>query len=96
MGINYESLEVDTSFLLSAEANVGWLFIETNAEAFELTLNNLLVLQRLQDIQHNKNKAAGSGNGDYLPTTTFTILGTFNNTGQIQQLKRVNEKTHFC
>jgi hypothetical protein len=83
-------LEIDTTLFLPAEADIGRLFIETNAKAFELTLNNLLVLQRLQDVQHNKDKATGSGYSNYLPTTTFTILGTFNNTRQIQQLKYLN------
>ena len=82
-------MEIDTTLLLSSEADIGRLFIETNAKAFELTLNNLLVLQRLQDVQHNKDEATGSGYSDYLPTTTFTILGTFNDTRQIQQLKYV-------
>jgi hypothetical protein len=88
-------LKVDTSFLFSAKTDVGRLFVETNAKAFELTLNNLFVLQGFQNVQNNKDKATRSGNGDYLPTTTFTILGTFNNTRQIQQLVYVRKKETF-
>lgn len=81
--MGYKSLKVDTALFLSAEADVGRLLIKADAEAFELPLNNFLMLKRLQDIQHDKNKATGSSYGNYLPTTTFTILGTLNNTRQI-------------
>jgi hypothetical protein len=59
----------------------GWrLLVQSDTEAFQLVRQNSEIIERLQHIQNNKNQVAGSRNGDDLPTTTFTVLGSLNDT----------------
>ena len=48
--------------------------------------DDLLMLHRSSGVQDNHNQVACPGNSNNLPTSTFTVLGTFDNTWQIQEL----------
>jgi len=52
--------------------------------------NQLLMLQRLQYIQNDENQAACPSHSYYLSSSALAILGSFNDTRQIQQLQQVS------
>lgn len=56
----YSSGEVDASFVLLLEADVGRFLVEADAESLQLMLDQLLVSQRLQNIQDNQDQIAGT------------------------------------
>ena len=74
-GDAYHDLQVDSTFLFSLEVNVGRSFVESDAEAFELVLEDLLVNERLEDVQNDENQAACSGNCNDLFSSTLAVLG---------------------
>jgi len=49
-------------------------------------LDDLLVGKWSQRVEHNHNQVAGTSDSDDLTTTTLTVLGTFDDTRQVQQL----------
>lgn len=56
----YSSGKVDASFVLLLEADVGRFLVEADAESLQLMLDQLLVSQRLQNIQDNQDQIAGT------------------------------------
>ena len=76
LGLRHERLQVDATLLLPTQSNVGRLLVESNAESFQLALNNLLVLQRLEHVQDDEDETARASDGNYLTTATFAVLGT--------------------
>lgn len=48
----YCSCEVDASFVLLLEADIGWLLVKSDAKALQLVFYQLLVAKRLQHIEH--------------------------------------------
>ena len=78
--------DIHTSSIFPLKYDVGFAPVEANTEAFELAFDNPFVCHGLLAIEHDKNTGAGTRHTDDLLTTTFTILGSFNNTGQIKQL----------
>lgn len=56
--MSYGRVEVDATLLLLLKVDVRRLFVETDAKSFEFLLNNALVLQRLEHVQHNQNEGA--------------------------------------
>ena len=103
--------ESNAALFLLAEGDVGRLLVQTDAEALQLVLNDLLVGQwtasahiashqviesmlRAREqrscspcgVQHDADHVASTGCADDLLTTTFAILGTLNDTRQIQDL----------
>ena len=78
--------QVNASFLLLLEADVGRLLVESNPKPLQLLLDESLVFQRLEDIQHDEDEATRSCNGDDLPAPPLPILGPLNDARQIQQL----------
>ena len=48
------------------------------------------MLQRLQYIQNDENQAACPSHSYYLSSSALAILGSFNDTRQIQQLQQVS------
>lgn len=57
---SHRGSQVDPSFVLPLIANVGRLFVEADPKALQLMLNQSLVPQWLQHIQHNEDQVAGS------------------------------------
>lgn len=70
----------NSSFVLLLEHNVRGLFVNSDAEALQFSLDDLFIGHRFVDIQHNENQMARLGDSDDLSTTTLAILGTLNNT----------------
>lgn len=76
----------DAALVLFLEDDVWWLLVDSDPKPFQFGLDNLLVCQRLVDIQNNENEVAGFGDSDDLSSTSFTILGSLNDTRQIKNL----------
>lgn len=70
-----ERLQVDTAFLLPSQPNVGRLLVESNSKSFQLALNNLLVLQRFENVQDDEDETARTSDSNNLTTATFAVLG---------------------
>ena len=77
---------VDSTAIFSLQSNSRLFCVESDAETCELSLNDPLVSHGLLAIKHDQNEGAGTGDTDDLLTTTFTILGSFNDTWQIEKL----------
>lgn len=58
--VAYSGGEVDASFVLLLEANVGRSLVEADSEALQLVLDQLLVSERLQDVQDDQDQVAGT------------------------------------
>lgn len=56
----YSRGEVDASFVLLLEADVGRFLVEADAEALQLVLDQLLVSERLQNVQDDQDQVAGT------------------------------------
>lgn len=56
------------------------LFIKANSKAFQFICENGEVIERLENVQNNKYKVASPGNSNDLSTSTFTVLGTLDDT----------------
>lgn len=56
----YSSGEVNASFVLLLEADVGRFLVEPDTEALQLVLDQLLVSERLQNIQDDQDQVAGT------------------------------------
>lgn len=76
----------NSSFVLLFEDNVGRLLVDSNTKTFELSLDNPLVGQGLVDIKDNKNKMTCLRNSYDLSASTLAILGSLNDTWQIEHL----------
>ena len=76
----------NTTLILLLENNVGGLLVNSDTEPFQFGFDDLLVDQGLVHVEDNENEVAGLGYGNDLSTTTFTILGTLNNTRKIENL----------
>lgn len=71
--------EVNAALVLLSERNVRSLLVQSNTEAVQLLLDHVLVRQRFQRVETDQNQIARLCRRNDLSTTTFTILGTFNN-----------------
>lgn len=78
--------DVDTTGILLLENNVGRALVDADSEALQFRLDDALVGQRLVDIQDDENKVARLCDGDDLTTSSFAILGTLNDTRQVENL----------
>ena len=78
--------DVDATLVLSLEDDVWGLLVEPDTETLELILDLASMGERLDHIENDEDARASSSDTDNLSTTTLTILGTFNNTGEIEQL----------
>eukprot|EP00053_Salpingoeca_punica_P020781 m.212348 g.212348 ORF g.212348 m.212348 type:complete len:417 (+) comp20083_c0_seq1:2736-3986(+) len=78
--------EVDAAFLLFLQRDIGRLLVQPDAKAFQLILDDGFVPQRLQHVQHNEDEVASPRDCNDLATTTFAVLGTLNDTRQVEEL----------
>ena len=78
--------DVESSPLLLAESDVGRFLVEPNAESLQLFLDFSLVRQGLEAVQHDQDQIASSGSADNLSTASLSVLGSFDDARQIQQL----------
>ncbi|KAI6755050.1 hypothetical protein HG531_004156 [Fusarium graminearum] len=88
MGQGHGAGDIEATLVLLPEGDVGWLLVDTNSEALEFRLNHPLIRQRLVHVQHNENQMASLGHSNNLSTSATTILGTFNDTGKVNDLQR--------
>ena len=70
--------QVDASFVLLLEADVGRFLVQSDPEPLQLLLDESLVLQRLEDIQHDEDEATRSRHSYDLPPSPLPILGSLN------------------
>lgn len=71
------------TLVLLFEIDVWRALVESDSETFEFVFDDSFVLHWAGCVQHDDNQVAGSGHSDDLFTTTFTVLGTFDDTRQI-------------
>ena len=81
-------LQVDSSLLLLLEDDIWRILVEPDAEALQLLFDQPLVLQRLQDVEHDEDQRTGSSDGDDLfkiiKRSLFTLTNfTFTNCLQL-------------
>ena len=82
----HHGLKVDPAFVFLLENDVRRGFIEPDPKSLQLLLDDLFVSERFEDVQYNEDKIGSSGHSNYLPASTFPILGSLNDTRQIKQL----------
>lgn len=62
------------------------LLVQPDSKALQLIRDDFQVVQRLEHVQNNENEVTRPRDSDDLSPSTFTILGTLDNTGQIENL----------
>ncbi len=87
LALRDERLEVDAALVLLAEDDVWRFLVEPDPVALQLSLDDPLVPERLENVQDDEDEAAGPGDGDDLATSALAVLGAFDDAGQIQQLE---------
>lgn len=75
--------DADTALLLFLEVDIRRFLINADTESFEFCFDDPLVCERLVHVENDEDQIAGLGDSNNLPTTTFTVLSTLNNTWQI-------------
>lgn len=73
--------DADATFVLFLEDNVWRILVDSNTEAFELVLDYSFVSEGFVDVEDNEDKMARLGNSNDLATSTFTVLGSLDDTG---------------
>lgn len=76
----------NTSLVLSLKVDLRRTLVEPNSEAFQLMLDDLLVPHGSGGVKHDDDEITRAGHCDDLLTATLSVLGTLNDTRQIQQL----------
>lgn len=76
----------DTTLVLFLEDDVRWLLVYPNSKTFQLVLDDLFIRQGLIHIKDNEDQMASLGDRNDLSSTTFAILGSLDDTGQIEDL----------
>lgn len=76
----------NTALVLLLEGDIGRRLIDPDPKALHFSLDNPLINQGLIDIEDNEDQIARLGHRNDLSSTTLTILGTLDNTGQIEDL----------
>ena len=94
-------MQVDSTLVLLLEDDVGWSLVHSDPEPFQLVLQDFLVAERLQHVQHNKDDVGGSCHCDnlgkermwtceqissHLSATAFAVLGSLYDSRQIKKL----------
>ena len=71
----------DATFVFLLEDNVWRIFVDADPEAFEFVLDDSFVSEGFVDVKDNEDKMARLSNSNDLTTSTFSILGSLNDTG---------------
>ena len=58
--LRHHGLQIDSTLVLLLEDDVGWSLVHSDPEPFQLVLQDFLVAERLQHVQHNKDDVGGS------------------------------------
>lgn len=59
---SYSGSEVDSALVFLLEANIWWFLVEPDTKTFQLMFNELLVSERLQNVQDDQDKVASASN----------------------------------
>ncbi len=59
---SYSCGEVDSALVFPLVANIWWLLVESDAKTFQLVFNELLVSERLQNVQDDQDEVASASN----------------------------------
>lgn len=59
---SYSCGEVDSALVFLLVANIWWLLVESDAKTFHLVFNELLVSERLQNVQDDQDEVASASN----------------------------------
>ena len=78
--------DADATFVFLLENNIWRLLVDANAKAFKLGLDDLLICERLIDVENDKDQVTGLGHGDDLSSTTLAVFGALNDPGKIEHL----------
>lgn len=78
--------DVDAAFVFFFEDDVRWLLVDSDAKAFEFSLNDSFFRQRLVHVQDDEDEMASLRDRNDLTTPTFAILGSLDDTRQIEHL----------
>ena len=78
--------DADATFVFLLEDNIWRVLVDSDTKALELSLDNSFVSEGLVDVEDNEDKMARFGNGDDLTASTFAVLGSLDDTGQIKHL----------
>lgn len=78
--------DIDTAFVFLFEVDVRWTLVDPNTEAFQLRFDNSFVGQGLVDVQHDEYQMTSLCDGNNLPTSSFTVFRSLNDTRQVQHL----------
>lgn len=79
--------DVQATLVLLPKGDVRRRLVDTDTEALQFSFNDSFVRQGLVDVQHNEYQMARLGNGDDLATSSSTILGSLDNSRQINHLQ---------
>lgn len=79
--------DVQATLVLLPKGDIRGRFVDTDTKALQFSFNHSLVRQGLVDVQHNEYQMARLGNGDDLATSSSTVLGSLNNSRQINHLQ---------
>lgn len=82
----YHTRNRNSPLVFSLEINLRRLLVESDSEALKLVLDDLLMSHGPGRIEDNDNQITGSGHGNNLLASTLAVLGSLNNTRQVQQL----------
>lgn len=77
---------VEAALVLLLEGDVGRRLVDADTESFQFGLDDALVRQRLVDVEDDEDQVARLCDGNDLATSTATVLGTLDDTGQIDDL----------
>mmetsp|Transcript_4693 Transcript_4693/g.12637 ORF Transcript_4693/g.12637 Transcript_4693/m.12637 type:complete len:272 (+) Transcript_4693:658-1473(+) len=76
----------NTPAIFSPKYDVCRLFVEADAEPFQLVLDQAFMKRRLGGIKRDQNQIARARDRNHLPPATFTVLGAFDDSRQVEQL----------
>jgi hypothetical protein len=74
------------SALLLPDRDVRRLLVQPDSKPFQLICEDRQVDQGLEHVEDDENEVTGPGDGNDLSPTTFAVLCTLNDTGQIEDL----------
>lgn len=83
----HHGLQIYPALVFFPERYIRRLFVKPETKTFELVFDQFLVPKGLQDVQNDEYKTAGTSDSDYLPSSTLSVLSTFDNTGKIEKLE---------
>ena len=86
MGQRDRVCDADATFVFLLEDNVWRILVDSDSETLELVLDDSLVGERLVDVKDNEDKMACLGHSNDLTSPTFAVLGSLDNTGEIEHL----------